>query len=359
MKVRLPSRSFVISRQPTSHLRPSHFVRSFSSSPTCRSSSLEIPASIEPAQETKATQITEAIRNTEATQGSEVTANGRQSALHSPTKRSRILRQTKPAIKDSAIIAVEVTTDKRWLSTMKARIGKCIMFGTTQEQTRQIGGVLRTLARDWRRYVVGSEGFPTDSKSVGLLRHKVAWGEMDVMGHVNNVTYVRYAESARVNWANSYATHNDPKHKSEWSQLATSKGVGMILRSIKIDYKFPMTFPDRVSVYHKLASRPRPEDSHFILDVAIVSEKRQRIAARCTEDIVVYDYQQGHKIPIEPFMLEAFKKTWQDQQARQGHVQVRMTELHKQLRAIEKETWDKPGAVEDMGSATKASDSSV
>lgn len=207
--------------------------------------------------------------------------------------------------------------------------------------------------------MVGSEGYVTDPKSVGLLRHKVAWGEMDVMGHVNNVTYVRYAESARVNWANNYATHNDSKHKSQWSQLATSNGVGMILRSIKIDYKFPMTFPDRVSVYHKLAFWPRPEDSHFMLDVAIVSENRQRIAARCTEDIVVYNYQQGHKILIEPFMLEAFQKTWQDQQTRQEYIRIRMMELHEQLRAIEKESWDKPGAVEDMGSATKANNLNV
>jgi acyl-CoA thioesterase FadM len=61
---------------------------------------------------------------------------------------------------------------------------------------------------------------------------------MDSMGHVNNVMYVRYAESARVNWANNYAVHVDPGHKREWSELATPKGVGMILKSIGVEYKF-------------------------------------------------------------------------------------------------------------------------
>lgn len=58
------------------------------------------------------------------------------------------------------------------------------------------------------------------------------------MSHVNNVTYVRWAESARVNWANNYAVHFDPAHRREWAELSTPKGVGMILRSIKTDYKF-------------------------------------------------------------------------------------------------------------------------
>lgn len=31
-----------------------------------------------------------------------------------------------------------------------------------------------------------------------MERHKVVWGEMDSMGHVNNVVYVRYAETGRV-----------------------------------------------------------------------------------------------------------------------------------------------------------------
>ena len=75
-------------------------------------------------------------------------------------------------------------------------------------------------------------------KRAGLLRHKVVWGEMDCMNHVNNVTYTRYAESARVNWTHNYAVHIDPGHKREWSELSTPKGDGLILRSIRTDYKF-------------------------------------------------------------------------------------------------------------------------
>jgi len=61
------------------------------------------------------------------------------------------------------------------------------------------------------------------------------------MGHVNNVMYVRYAESARVNWAAKYAVR-DQEHRREWKELATPKGVGMILKSIGVEYKF-VRFP--------------------------------------------------------------------------------------------------------------------
>lgn len=57
-------------------------------------------------------------------------------------------------------------------------------------------------------------------------------------GHVNNVTYVKYAESGRINWAQNFANYIDPKHKKEWSELWTPKGNGLILRSMKTDYKF-------------------------------------------------------------------------------------------------------------------------
>jgi hypothetical protein len=51
------------------------------------------------------------------------------------------------------------------------------------------------------------------------------------------VMYNRYAESARVNWTLNFAA-SDPQHRAEWMELMTPKSVGLILRSIKTDYKF-------------------------------------------------------------------------------------------------------------------------
>lgn len=59
-----------------------------------------------------------------------------------------------------------------------------------------------------------------------------------IPGHVNNVTYVRYAETARINFMRNLAVHVDPTHRKQWTELCSSTGIGLILRSIKVDYKF-------------------------------------------------------------------------------------------------------------------------
>lgn len=68
--------------------------------------------------------------------------------------------------------------DPRWLTMMKRRVGKCMMFGLNPAQVDDAGKVLQQLARDWRELIAGSEGFLTDEKRRGLYRQNVVWGEM-------------------------------------------------------------------------------------------------------------------------------------------------------------------------------------
>lgn len=284
----------------------------------------------------------------------------------------------------------ESATEKlspRWLGDVKQRLGKCMTFGMKPEQVTRAGAVLETVARDWRELVAGSEGFLTSENRRGFYRHAVVWGEMDSMvsllcqthefsaeltnqgvsvpeseqdtraetkttnSHVNNVMYNRYAESARVNWTRNFAVDIDPQHRKEWTELMTPKSLGLILRSITTNYKFPMKWPDHISVYHKLASEPTAETDSFILDVIIMSELQQRPAARCVEDIVVYDYRVGKKAPLLPFMVDAFRETWKLQEEAKKENSEKVRRLLEEVRALEKETWDRPDAVEDMGVA--------
>lgn len=126
----------------------------------------------------------------------------------------------------------------------------------------------------------------------------------------------------------------------------------MILRSIKTDFKFPMTYPDHITVLHKLAAPPSSSTDHFILDVVIFSERHQRPAARLVEDIVVYDYVKGKKAPLKPFMVEGFRQIWREQEAVKSEVGKRVRWIEERVRDIEKASWDRADAIEDLGSAT-------
>ena len=66
----------------------------------------------------------------------------------------------------------------RWLTDLKSRIGKCIMSGLREEQVDEAGDILKTLTRDWRELVAGSEGFLTGKGRAGFEGREVEWGEM-------------------------------------------------------------------------------------------------------------------------------------------------------------------------------------
>jgi hypothetical protein len=55
---------------------------------------------------------------------------------------------------------------------------------------------------------------------------------------VNNVNYYRYAESARVNWMTNFAVHVDPANGDRWRELMSPRSTGLIMRSLKADFKF-------------------------------------------------------------------------------------------------------------------------
>jgi Thioesterase-like superfamily len=111
-----------------------------------------------------------------------------------------------------------------------------------------------------------------------------------------------------------------------------------------------MTWPDHISVFHKLRSLPSSTDSSFILDVMILSELHQRPAARCIEDIVMYDYKKGRKTELRAFMMDAFHETWEKQEEAKRRVGESIGVLDEEVRTLERESWDREGAVEDLGS---------
>ncbi|KAI1411854.1 thioesterase-like superfamily-domain-containing protein [Hypoxylon sp. FL1857] len=239
----------------------------------------------------------------------------------------------------------------RWYSDLKARLGKCIMFGCSREQARQAADVLKALATEWRVLTAGAEGFLTGGRR-GLENQQVVWGEMDSFGHVNNANYIRYAESARVNWIVHFASV-DPRNGTQWRELMTPKNTGLIMKSIKAEYKFPMTYPDTISAYHKLRSLPSASDTSLILDCVILSHNHKRVAARTEEDIVVYDYKAARKTPVPPFALDAFQDIWRQQEEETRRARARIWSLVKDVEALEKQTWDRKDAVEDLGAAGK------
>ena len=123
------------------------------------------------------------------------------------------------------------------------------------------------------------EGYPV------IIIIPIAWGDMDAFQHVNNVSYFRYFESARIMYS----------EKLGLLTLRERTGIGPILGSASCRYKFPLTYPDTISVGTKITDMT---EDRFTMKYMIVSHKHQKIAAEGDGVIVMYNYNEGKKTAI-------------------------------------------------------------
>jgi acyl-CoA thioester hydrolase len=118
-----------------------------------------------------------------------------------------------------------------------------------------------------------------------VIEIPIAWGEMDALGHVNNMVYFRYFESVRVAYLEKIA----------FIALTDTEGIGPILAATQCRYKIPLTHPDRIRVG---ARTDRVEKDRFFMKYAVVSRKHGKIAAVGEAEIVAYDYRNLTKSEI-------------------------------------------------------------
>ena len=113
----------------------------------------------------------------------------------------------------------------------------------------------------------------------------VAWGEMDSMGHVNNILYFRYFESARLAYFERVGFLDEMKRS----------GVGPILATTQCRFRKPLTYPDRVRVG---ASVKNLQADRFTTLYRIESVALATIAADGEGLIVAFDYNEKRKTAL-------------------------------------------------------------
>ncbi|MFN7115237.1 MAG: acyl-CoA thioesterase [Saprospiraceae bacterium] len=131
----------------------------------------------------------------------------------------------------------------------------------------------------------------------------VQWGDMDAAQHVNNVIYLRWFESARIQYFEAI---------QELMDFTGAADLGAILAETYCRYKMPVTFPDTVIVGARVLPDTLDEFS-FRMQHIVVSQQHQRIAAEGWTRIVCYDYQQKRKAPIPENLRAKILKLEQNQ----------------------------------------------
>ncbi|KAK7038713.1 hypothetical protein VNI00_010597 [Paramarasmius palmivorus] len=131
-----------------------------------------------------------------------------------------------------------------------------------------------------------------------LWEQKVVWGDHDSFQHVNNVHYVRFFESSRINWMTRLGQRLGGPAKAQ--ALIKGQGVSLILKSIEVKFRRPVTYPDTLLISHKpyipqVDARKRIDSSELHLTSSIFSITQGAFVAHANEIVVWYDYDKLKK----------------------------------------------------------------
>lgn len=117
----------------------------------------------------------------------------------------------------------------------------------------------------------------------------VAWGEMDAFAHVNNTTYFRYFESARIAYFRELEV-----------QVVQDNGIGPILAHTSCQFLIPLTYPDKLQIGTRVS---KIGNSSFTMENAVWSSTRG-LAAYGTSIVVMVHYESGEKQTVSEAVRE-------------------------------------------------------
>jgi acyl-CoA thioester hydrolase len=127
------------------------------------------------------------------------------------------------------------------------------------------------------------------------------WGDQDAFGHVNNLAYLRWCETARVDYL----------RRVDIFPPLPPAGVAPILASIKCDYRTALNYPDTVYVGTRIA---KIGNSSVRMEHCVVSALINRVAAEVDSTLVLLDYTRNQAVRVPDDVREVIaaleKKTF-------------------------------------------------
>lgn len=115
-----------------------------------------------------------------------------------------------------------------------------------------------------------------------IQQFEVLWGHMDAARHVNNIIYLKWAETTRIEYFREIGMDIS----------FAGGGVGPILGWQDCKYIFPLTYPDTAICG---ARTKEIKQDRFIMECAIYSKNHERIVAISEQSIIPYSYEKLRK----------------------------------------------------------------
>lgn len=124
-----------------------------------------------------------------------------------------------------------------------------------------------------------------------IFEQKIAWGDMDAFGHVNNVMYYRYMESARIGYFDQLDIFN--------------YDVNTVIASNQCKYLKPVFYPDQLKISARIEEL---RNSAFRMHYLLWSEQQQAFVAEAEAVIVCVNKTNMQKTLIPELVRQKLKE---------------------------------------------------
>lgn len=112
----------------------------------------------------------------------------------------------------------------------------------------------------------------------------IRWGDMDSFGHVNNVEFFRYLESARVEYAMTVL-----------ADKVRAEGENIILADLRCAFQRQLTWPGAVDIYTRTVRVGR---SSMTLKQVMCEADTSEVAATADTVLVWFDFHAQQPAPV-------------------------------------------------------------
>jgi len=130
------------------------------------------------------------------------------------------------------------------------------------------------------------------------LQLRIDWSELDYFGHVNNVSFFKYIQAARVNYWESVGIN----------AMHLETNIGPMLASCKCDFKLPLFFPGQVTIHSRVEFI---KNTSFGIHHQLVNEKGETVA-EAHDVMVMFNFNTNEKVSFPEVVrdrIEELEKT--------------------------------------------------
>ena len=122
------------------------------------------------------------------------------------------------------------------------------------------------------------------------LELRLDWSEMDLFGHINNVSYFKFIQASRVNYWETIGLTN----------LHSDMQIGPMLAATSCQFRKPLFYPGKIIIE---AGMHEIRNTSFTLHHRILNAQGE-LAAEAEDVIVMYNFQANEKVNFPEELLK-------------------------------------------------------